>query len=54
MVRSTPLTQTLDGVMNDPWNKRLGLEFLHRTPDLRDGPFDQGSDKGVAHAILSA
>ena len=40
MVRSTPLTQTLDGVMNDPWNKRLGLEFLRRTPDLRIGPFE--------------
>lgn len=40
VVRATPLTQTLDGVVNDPWNKRLGLEFLRRTPDLRIGPLE--------------
>ena len=40
VVRSTPLTQTLDDVVNDRWNKQLGLEFLGQTPDLKIGPFE--------------
>ena len=40
VVRDGPLTQTLDAVVNDPWNARLGLEILQTTPDLRVGPFE--------------
>jgi hypothetical protein len=40
VVRSTPLAQTLDKVVTDPWNQRLGLEILRTTADLKVGPFE--------------
>ena len=38
-VRPAPLSQTLDAVVNDPWNERLGLEIIQTTPKLAVGPF---------------
>lgn len=32
-----PLDKTLDDAMDDPWSKRLGLEVLKTTPDLKIG-----------------
>jgi hypothetical protein len=40
MIRQAPLEQTLDAVVNDPWNERLGLTFLKTTPRLAVGPFE--------------
>lgn len=39
-VRPAPLTRTLDEVVNDPWNERMGLEILQTTPEVSVGSFN--------------
>jgi hypothetical protein len=39
IIKNTPMTQTLDVVLNDPWNATMGLEIVQTEPNLTIGAF---------------